>query len=143
MDCIAELIEKDIKTQGEYFLADALQLMIDRGAKLVAKKVDVWEDCGKARDRTAHTTGICSNTAAHRKSPTENSVSGAPRIHRQDGRDQALGVCPYVSVARVCPSCARFFEDCIINENAHIEGCQPEPVLDWQGCATCEGMPKN
>jgi len=47
MDCIAELIEKDIKTQGEYFLADALQLMIDRGAKLVAKKVDVWEDCGK------------------------------------------------------------------------------------------------
>jgi glucose-1-phosphate thymidylyltransferase len=40
LDCIAELIRKDIKTQGEYFLADAFQLMIDRGTRFVARTVD-------------------------------------------------------------------------------------------------------
>ncbi|HUW12466.1 MAG TPA: sugar phosphate nucleotidyltransferase [Anaerolineae bacterium] len=43
---IDELIERDIKTKGEYFLADALQILVDRGLRFVASTVDVWEDCG-------------------------------------------------------------------------------------------------
>lgn len=43
---IDELIASDIQTQGEFYLADALQIMINRGAKLEAWTVDVWEDCG-------------------------------------------------------------------------------------------------
>ena len=31
---LTEIIEKDIKTRGEYQLTDALQLMIDKGAKV-------------------------------------------------------------------------------------------------------------
>jgi len=45
-DCIDELIERDIQTKGEYFLADALELMVNRGARLNAWRVEVWEDCG-------------------------------------------------------------------------------------------------
>ena len=46
VDCLDELLERDIQTQGEYYLADALQLMIDRGAKISAFPIDVWEDTG-------------------------------------------------------------------------------------------------
>lgn len=45
-ECIDELIQRDIQTKGEYYLADALQLMIDRGSRLIALTVEVWEDCG-------------------------------------------------------------------------------------------------
>ncbi|HLZ09830.1 MAG TPA: nucleotidyltransferase family protein, partial [Chloroflexota bacterium] len=41
-----ELIDSDRQTAGEYYLADALQIMIEHGAKLRARPVDVWEDCG-------------------------------------------------------------------------------------------------
>jgi glucose-1-phosphate thymidylyltransferase len=44
--CLDELIERGIKTLGEFYLADALQLMIERGATLSAFPVDVWEDTG-------------------------------------------------------------------------------------------------
>ena len=43
---IEELLARGIQTKGEYYLADALQLMIDRGALFVPQEVDVWKDCG-------------------------------------------------------------------------------------------------
>lgn len=47
MECCSELIRRDIKTKGEFFLADAFNLMIAKGAKLRAQKVDIWLDAGK------------------------------------------------------------------------------------------------
>ncbi|MEO6062049.1 MAG: sugar phosphate nucleotidyltransferase [Thermoflexales bacterium] len=47
MDCCDELMRRDIRTKGEYFLADAFNLMIARGARLRIESVDVWLDCGK------------------------------------------------------------------------------------------------
>ena len=35
-----------IKTKGEYFIADAIQIMIDNGAVVHAEMLDFWEDCG-------------------------------------------------------------------------------------------------
>lgn len=43
---IDELMAEGRQTMGEYYLADALQRMIDQGAKLEAWPVGVWEDCG-------------------------------------------------------------------------------------------------
>ncbi len=47
MRACEDLLARDIKTQGEYFLADALNLMIETGARLRTSRVDVWLDCGK------------------------------------------------------------------------------------------------
>lgn len=44
---IEEQLARDIKTKNEYFLADALQLMLDKGMKMRIQPVEVWEDCGK------------------------------------------------------------------------------------------------
>lgn len=47
VESIREQIEKDIRTQNEYFLADAVNLMLQRGVKMRVQRVDVWLDCGK------------------------------------------------------------------------------------------------
>jgi glucose-1-phosphate thymidylyltransferase len=47
IDAIHEQIERDIRTQGEYFLADAVNLMLQRGLKMRVQPVEVWLDCGK------------------------------------------------------------------------------------------------
>jgi glucose-1-phosphate thymidylyltransferase len=45
-DAIDEQMNRAIQTKGEYFLADALQLLIDRGASFTAIPAAEWEDCG-------------------------------------------------------------------------------------------------
>lgn len=46
MDAITFMMEHNIQTRGEYYLADALQIMIDRGEVFHAETVSMWRDCG-------------------------------------------------------------------------------------------------
>lgn len=48
IEAIREQIERNIQTKNEYFLADALQLLLNKGMKMRVQPVDVWLDCGKA-----------------------------------------------------------------------------------------------
>ena len=45
--CLTKIFNEDITTQGEYNLTDALECMIQQGAKFKSFKVDNWFDCGK------------------------------------------------------------------------------------------------
>lgn len=45
-EALAEILEGEATTGGEYYLADALQRMVDRGARIRVDPVEVWEDCG-------------------------------------------------------------------------------------------------
>lgn len=42
-----ELMERRIKTKGEYYLADTVTLMIEQGANFRTRPVGVWQDTGK------------------------------------------------------------------------------------------------
>ena len=44
LDCIDELITKNIQTKGEFYLVDAFSLMISKGARFETKNVSVWQD---------------------------------------------------------------------------------------------------
>lgn len=50
MRAIDELMERKIQAHGEYWLADALGLMIKQGARFGVREVPVWEDCGTPAD---------------------------------------------------------------------------------------------
>lgn len=120
LDCISALIERDIKTQGEYFLADAFQLMIDRGARFVARTVDVWEDCGKP-ETVLHTNRYLLEHGGAQETKTENSVLVPPVYIEPSAviRDSVIG--PYVSVAEGSTIIRSIIRDSIVNEFAHIE----------------------
>ena len=45
-DCLEKIIEKDIKSYDEFNLTDALECMIQSGARFQAFKVQKWFDCG-------------------------------------------------------------------------------------------------
>lgn len=44
---IEQLMAENRQTKGEFYLADAFQVMIEQGARFVTRQVEVWEDCGK------------------------------------------------------------------------------------------------
>lgn len=46
LSAIDEQMERDIQLKGEFFLADAINIMLERGLKMRIEKVDVWLDAG-------------------------------------------------------------------------------------------------
>jgi glucose-1-phosphate thymidylyltransferase len=118
--CIDEVIRKDIKTKGEYFLTDAIQLMIDRGARLVARTVDVWEDCGKP-ETLLHTNRYLLEHGGAREIAVEDSVLIPPVYIAETAKVRDSVVGPYVSVAGGATIVRSIISDSIINESAHIE----------------------
>lgn len=70
VSCLNELVDKDIRTKGEYQLTDALQMMIERGEKMTTFKVDGWYDCGKPE------TLLSTNRALLEKKSTSRQIPG-------------------------------------------------------------------
>jgi glucose-1-phosphate thymidylyltransferase len=44
---IDEIIATDKQTKGEFYLTDAIQVMIEDGARIEAATMDLWLDCGR------------------------------------------------------------------------------------------------
>jgi glucose-1-phosphate thymidylyltransferase len=87
---IERQMKEDRKTKGEYFLADALQLMIDEGARFTTRQATVWEDCGTpaaagARQRRDRYSRLGRHPARLRRSDSEDHPFGdrPVRQHRR------------------------------------------------------------
>lgn len=121
MRAIDELIRRDIKTQGEYFLADALQLMIDQGARMVASELEVWEDCGKP-ETVLHTNRYLLDKGHGQVVPTQNSIIIPPVYIAESATVVNSIIGPYVTIASEGVIKNSIVRDSIIDERAHIEG---------------------
>lgn len=119
---IDELIERDIMTQGEYFLADALQLMVEAGTELEAWPVRVWEDCGTPEAVLDTNRYLLENGGkATREVAAINSLIVQP-VHVTQGvviENSIIG--PYVSLAEGCEVRHAIIRNTIADENAIIE----------------------
>lgn len=108
---------------GEYYITDAFQYMIDRGAKIRAPEVAGWYDCGKP-ETLLETNRHLLETG--RAKPPQGGLN--LRIHDPvriaDGvelEDAEIG--PNVTIETGTRIRASVLRDCIIGENVTIEEC--------------------
>jgi glucose-1-phosphate thymidylyltransferase len=47
VSAIDYMLAKDIRIKGEFYLADAVNVMLSRGAHFISEPVTLWEDCGQ------------------------------------------------------------------------------------------------
>lgn len=94
---IDEQIERGLSLKNEYFIADAIQIMIDRGAKVVSRPVTAWEDCGNVANLLGTNRYILDRKKA--PGPTfATSVIVEPSIVAEDAVLEYAIVGPYASV---------------------------------------------
>jgi glucose-1-phosphate thymidylyltransferase len=117
---IEELLHRDIKTKGEYFLADALQLMIGGGARFRAVTVDVWEDCGKPETVLQTNRYLLDKTGGY-VGNAEDTVIVPPVYIADSARVVQSVVGPYVTIADGAVVQRSIVKDSIIDKGAHIE----------------------
>ncbi len=47
LSAIEKQMDHNVQLKGEYYLADAINVMLDQGLKMRVQPVDIWQDCGK------------------------------------------------------------------------------------------------
>ncbi len=100
-EALKELVERDIRTKGEYQLTDALRLMMERNYRFRAPSVDIWWDAGKL-DTTMETLfRILDEEGSRIETPPENleNVIVKEPVYIGPGvrvKDSIIG--PYVSI---------------------------------------------
>jgi glucose-1-phosphate thymidylyltransferase len=120
MSAIDYIMQNNIQTKGEFYLADALQVMIDRGEELRAETVRVWYDCGTI-EALLDTNRYLLDHGHHYATEYPNAVIIPPvNIAATAVIDQAV-IGPYVSIADGAVVRQAIVRDSIINAGAQIQ----------------------
>ncbi|MDQ2653121.1 MAG: sugar phosphate nucleotidyltransferase [Chloroflexota bacterium] len=94
---IDEQMERGISLKNEYFIADAIQIMIDRGAKVVSRPVTAWEDCGNVENLLGTNRYILDRITTSAPA-SATSVIVEPSIVADDAILEYSIVGPYASI---------------------------------------------
>lgn len=122
MQATDEVIQKGKTLGGEYYLADAIQLMIDKGSRFEAFPVDVWEDCGKV-DALLQTNQYLLKQMDKVEQPysKDDSLIIPPVFIAPDVKLSRSIIGPNVSIAAGAQISDTIVRDSIVNEKAVIE----------------------
>lgn len=119
-EAIDEQFERKIMLKNEYFIADAMQLMIDNGKKIVTMPVSVWEDAGNAV--TLLDTNRSMLDRMNQPTPQrEGSVIIHPCAIAADAVIEGSVVGPHVSLGSRAVIRNSVVSDSVIEDNAQIE----------------------
>jgi len=98
---IGTLVASGKTLKGEYFLADAVQLMIEDGQRLITLPIPVWEDCGKPEEllRTnRYLLGLADTSAAPIIAQSGDSIIIPPVAIDPSATLRRAVVGPHVSI---------------------------------------------
>jgi glucose-1-phosphate thymidylyltransferase len=120
-EAIQKQMEQNIQLGGEFFLADAIAIMIKENAKLNAFTMDVWEDCGKI-DALLLTNRylLGRNIDKPVGGKFVDSIIVPPVFIGEGAKIERSVVGPYVTIAAGAIINDSILRDCIINEKAQI-----------------------
>lgn len=119
MRAIEQQFEQRILIKGEYFIADAIQLMIDGGATFKIDQISVWEDCGNVEallDTNRYLLGSEPPSPAQR---TGSLIVPPSYVHRDAILEDSV-VGPYASIGAGTLVRNSVIRDSIVEENSEV-----------------------
>jgi glucose-1-phosphate thymidylyltransferase len=122
---IEEQMRRGLSLKNEYFIADAIQIMIDEGAKVISMPVSEWEDCGNA-ETLLSTNRFLLQRQAGAVGERDGSVIVSPSIVAHDATIERSVVGPYASIGPGATVRDSLVRDSIVEEQAQIN----EALLD-------------
>jgi glucose-1-phosphate thymidylyltransferase len=131
MAAIDRQLNENIITKNEFFIADAISLMLADGLKMLPKPVDVWLDAGLPETVLSTNRYLLDNGQAnHQALPEMQDVT----IHQPvyiDPSAQISGstIGPHVTIGAGCQISGSTLVDSVIEEQAEIAGCSLQASL--------------
>jgi len=122
IDAIEEQMKRQTQLKGEYFLADAINILLEAGLKMRVHPVEVWNDCGKP-DALLETNRYLlehsrDNSAA--ASRREGVVVIPPVYIDPTANIQQSVIGPHVSIGSGCVIQQSLIQNSIIDNDSQI-----------------------
>lgn len=133
---IEEQMAKGIKTKNEYFIADAINIMIERGQKFVTEPVTVWEDCGNA-ESLLHTNKYLLQNDPPSPAQRPGAVILPPSYVARSATIENAVIGPYSSIGNGAVVRDAVVRGSIVDEGAEIEGVMLEHSLIGRNAQVC------
>lgn len=99
-ECLEELVKKEIKTNNEFQLTDALQIMIDKGDDVTTFPVEGWYDCGKPETLLSTNKFLLSKNKQNLK--FDNVIINPPVFISDNAEVKNSVIGPYTTIAENC-----------------------------------------
>jgi glucose-1-phosphate thymidylyltransferase len=120
-------MQQNLQTKGEFYLADALQLMIDDGAQFRPETVSVWLDCGQPDTVLETNRYLLQNNMDNSAEVAGMDSIIIPPVHvHPTAKVKNSIVGPYVTIAANCEIEGSIIRDSIVDEESYIK----DAVLD-------------
>jgi len=121
---LASAIDEEMRLgktrNGEYYLADAFNIMIARGARFVSLPVTMWQDCGQPGTMLATNRYLLDHGCA-RPFARQGNVIIPPVNIAESAHIEHSVIGPHVSIAAGASIVGAIVSDAIIDEEAQIE----------------------
>jgi glucose-1-phosphate thymidylyltransferase len=135
-DALDTVIREERMTKGEYYLADAYQVLLEQGVPLAAKPCHNWLDAGNPENvLTANarllSVGFHSDDLIER-SYLEDFTALPPAYLHESAQVDGSVIGPYVSIAANVTIKNAIVRNAIIDEGAIIENCILDGALVGQ-----------
>jgi glucose-1-phosphate thymidylyltransferase len=123
MKAIEMQMQREVTFDKEYFLVDAINIMLENGARFRTEQVEVWLDAGKP-DALLETNQYllahgCDNTSAARKRKTVQIIEPV-YIHPHAKVEHSV-IGPYVSIASDCMVENAILRNSILEAGAQVK----------------------
>lgn len=120
MDVIERQIREEVVTKGEYFLADAIQMLIDDGAYFVTLEASLWQDAGTNQALLETNRYLLDQIDQHADFPGSVIVPPSLIDPTADVRHSVIG--PYASIGAGAEIIGSIIRDSIVDEGALVDG---------------------
>lgn len=127
---IEEQVRRDMTLKNEYFLADAINILIENGANFRVEEVETWLDAGTPEalfETNRHLLAHGCDNGTNLQLP-EVCVIPPVYIHPEAEIKSAV-IGPNVSIGAGCVVQDSVLRDCIVDDGCHIRGMLLEKSL--------------
>ena len=116
-------MERKLQTKGEYYLADAINILLEDGLKMRTEKVDVWLDAGTPEALLDTNHYLLENGSDNSAEATHREgVVIIPPVFVHPSAEVINSVLgPYVSVGEGCRVESSILRDSILEEEARVK----------------------
>jgi glucose-1-phosphate thymidylyltransferase len=124
-------INEEIITKGEFFIADAISLMLKDGLRMLPKPVDIWLDAGLPETVLETNRYLLTNGQANHDSlpEMEGVTIHKPVYIHPSAQVAGSTIGPNVSIGAECKVSGSTLADAIIEPGAEIAGCSLQDSL--------------
>ncbi len=119
INAIQQTMDQKLMTKGEYYLADAMHIMVQGGLKFRTEPVSVWLDCGRA-ETVLETNRYLLDHGNATSSVYPDSIVIPPVNIDPTARIVRSVIGPYVTVAEGCEVTESIIRDSILDQDATI-----------------------